>query len=416
MKKSIWFLISLAAALYGLDNEFGTTGYGRIQTSFPEGKESVCFKAPGAGSKYRLGNECETWIETALYYDIKLDNGVVIHNQFRPVFSGPNGREIDYLQTDELYSEISNLFDNPVSFWIGRRFYKRYDSHMSDYFFLNMSGDGAGISNLDLGGVSLSYSFLYDRLNPQTVAGDEKVLMQSHDLRFRTPLPRGEATLFLNYMTSEGKTFATGETLAEADGYAIGFLYHDQKISEELFGMKGENITALLYGKGLARGAGAVSPLRQDALIDTMLNATGKIGHSRTWKVINYGAFENDTFGVMSNLVYERKDDSGFTRTDQEWFSFGIRPYWFFHPNSRLLLEAGYDHVHDRINATRYALGKATAALEFALRKGVWERPVLRFYVTGSTWSDSAKGLIGGDYYADQTSGNNAGVQIEYWW
>jgi len=416
MKKSLWLLFPLFVSLYGLENEFGTAGYARIQTSLLDEKENVCFKAPGAGSKYRLGNECEAWIETALYQDIKLDNGVVIHNQFRPVFTGTNAHNIDYLQTDELYSEISNLFDNTVSFWIGRRFYKRYDSHISDYFFLNMSGDGAGINNLDVGELTLSYSFIADRLNPPAVVGDEKVLMQSHDIRLSKSLPRGEATLFLNYMALEGKTFASGERLNATDGYALGILYQDNKIFDELFGMKGENITALFYGEGLARGAGTISPLRQDALIDTLIPSGDTIENSKTWRFINHNGFENDTFGIMSNLVYERKDDTDFSNTRQEWFSLGIRPYWFFHKNSRFALEAGYDRVHDRISDTVYSLTKVTGALEFALQKGIWARPVLRFYVTGADWSESAKGAVGTDYYSNKTSGNNAGVQLEYWW
>lgn len=416
MKKSLCLLFPLCISLYGFGHEFGTAGYGRLQTSFLKDKENVCFKAPGAGSKYRLGNECETWIETALYHEIKLDNGVVIHNQFRPVFSGANSQEIDYLQTDELYSEISHLFDNSVSFWIGRRFYKRYDSHINDYFFLNMSGDGAGINNLDLGEFTLSYSFLYDDHNPSTVTGDEKVLMQSHDVRLAKPFSRGEITLFLNYMALEGKTFSTGETLEASDGYALGLLYQDNRIFEELFGMKGEDIAGLFYGEGLAKSAGSSSPFRQTPLIDSLIATPNAIESSKTWRFINYNAFENDTYGMMSNFVYEHKEDTAFSNTDQEWLSLGIRPYWFFHKNSRFALEAGYDRVCDKLNDKTYALGKVSGALEFALQKGIWTRPVLRVYVTHADWTASAKGSVGGDYYSDKTSGNNAGIQLEYWW
>ncbi|MCV5663612.1 carbohydrate porin, partial [Escherichia coli] len=41
-------------------------GYLRTGTgSSSEGGKQVCFSAPGAGAKYRLGNECETYGEVA---------------------------------------------------------------------------------------------------------------------------------------------------------------------------------------------------------------------------------------------------------------------------------------------------------------------------------------------------------------
>lgn len=409
-------LVLLSLSVHGIENKFGTVGYARLQTSFNDEKSDICFKAPGAGSKYRLGNECETWIETGLYQEIKLDNGITIHNQFRPVFSNANNKSIEYLQTDELYTEVSGIFANSVSFWAGRRFYKRYDSHMNDYFFLNMSGDGVGMNDLNLGGVSLSYSYLFDRLHPQSLSGDEKVLMQSHDVRVSKPTETGEITFFLNYMNLEEKTFDSGATLRGTDGYAVGLLYRDGHVVADWLGMRGENMTGLFYGRGLARGAGAYSPFRQEGLVDTLLNRSETIDHSQTWRFINYNGFENDEWGIMSNFVYESTDDTEFKNVHQEWVSFGIRPYWFFHHNSRIVIEAGYDRVHDKLSGTTYGLGKVTSALEFALDKGIWKRPVVRLYYTQADWTESAKGLVGTDYYRDTTSGNNLGIQIEYWW
>ncbi|MEA2072776.1 MAG: carbohydrate porin [Campylobacterota bacterium] len=144
-----FFLIPIV--VFGFESKVGTFGYGRIQTTFDKDKSNVCFGVPGASSKYRLGNECETWIELGLTQDIVFDNGVKMHNQVRPIFYAPNNEKIDFFDWGEAYSEISNIIDNSMSVWIGRRFYKRWESHMNDYWPLNMSGDGFGINNLDLG-------------------------------------------------------------------------------------------------------------------------------------------------------------------------------------------------------------------------------------------------------------------------
>ena len=118
----------------------------------------------------------------------------------------------------------------------------------------------------------------------------------------------------------------------------------------------------------------------------------------------------------MSSLTYEYRDAEAFENVKQEWYSVGIRPYWFFHRNLRAVLETGYDVVEDKIAGAHYGLMKTTVALEAALERGVWARPVLRLYYTAADWSKSAQGLVGGSYYADGTSGDNVGVQLEYWW
>lgn len=416
MKKIFLVLITLYSGVWGENHQFGTVGYGRIQTSLEGDKANVCFKAPGAGSKYRLGNECETWIELGFYDTVSFENGVTMHNQIRPVFTAPNNRDIEYLRLDEAYTEFSGILNDTLSVWAGRRFYERYDSHMSDYFFFNMSGTGAGFRNLSLGGGKLSYSYLFDRVNPSTINGDDTLLFDSHDLRFVTPTQRGELTLFTNMMTLHSHHFSTGLNYPSTSGFAYGLLYKDKEITKELFGMKGENVTGIFYGEGIAKGAGSLSPYYQDSYVESILATGNAIDKAQTWRFINYNDFANDTWGMMSNIVYETRDEEAFSATKQSWFSAGIRPYWFFHHNGRLVGELGVDRVHNDTDGSLYLLSKGTVALEAALDKGIWKRPVLRLFYTHAEWSQSAKGKIATAYYADQTDGDNLGIQLEYWW
>ena len=409
-------LLFAVSSLFSVENSFGTHGYLRIQTSLQDQKENICFKAPGAATKYRLGNECETWGELSLFQDITLDNGVVIHNEFMPVFSAANNKTIDYFRTDQLFSEVFNLFDNSVSFWVGRRWHQRFDSHITDYFFFAMSGDGFGMNKLDLGEVKLSYSFMFNNIDPSTISGGKDTLFTSHDLRFLKEFERGELTLFLNYMQLNGETFHTGAKIDGVDGYALGLIYKDTQIFQELFALEGTNISGVFYGEGLARGAGSYTPYLQEPLIESMINKGNAIEDSKTYRFINYNDVQEGDFGVMSNFVYEYKDDKNFSNTKQEWLSIGARPYWFFHKNVRALLEVGYDTVKNKVNNETYSLLKTSTALEFALDKGIWQRPVLRLFYTHASWSNNAKGLIGTPYYANETSGTNLGVQLEYWW
>ncbi|MEA3370388.1 MAG: carbohydrate porin, partial [Campylobacterota bacterium] len=382
--------------------------------------DNVCFKAEGASSKYRLGNECESWIELAINQDITLDNGVVIHNQVRPIFLGANEESVEFFDWGELYSEVSNVFDNSAVFWIGRRFNQRYDSHMTDYWYLNMSGDGLGVNSLDLGRVLLSYNMLFHKLDPANVDGDKYTVLQSHDLRFVKKIERGEFTLFLNYMAVDGKTFTATQKVDDVSGYAIGLLYEDKKISRELFGMKGNSISGIFYGSGVAKNAGSYTPYMQkvhegEKFIENLINNGKDVENSNTFRILNNNAFENGTIGIMSNFVYEYRDDENFINEKQSWLSVGIRPYWFIHQHTRLLMELGYDYVDDEVKNESYNLTKITTAVEFALAKGVWERPVLRLYYTHANWNDETKDM-GSGYYAGKTSGDNIGIQLEYWW
>lgn len=130
------------------------------------GNTQACFQLAAALSKYRLGNECETYIE--LEYGRPLwtfDNGIVVggdamaslYNQtgYAPKFDGEHGATRlpqAYLQL----SQIPGLAAKRI--WAGRIYYHRHDVHLTDFYFCNPSGTGAGIDEIEIGGgLKLSY-------------------------------------------------------------------------------------------------------------------------------------------------------------------------------------------------------------------------------------------------------------------
>lgn len=418
MGRVLIYVFIFAVSLAAFEESKGTYGYGRVQTSFQNDKENVCFKLDGAQTKYRLGNECETWLELGIYQDIEFDNGVKIHNQIMPSFYGANESSVDFVRWEDVYSEVFNIFDsNSVSFWLGRRYYKRYDSHISDYFFFNMGGTGLGVDNFEIyKDLTLSYSYIYDDLKDDSFEAGESLRFNSHDLRLKKKYENSELILFVNYMNFSDKRLNSGYEIKSSDGYALGILYKSKNIYSKLLDLKGQNIAAAFYGSGAARSAGQNSSFLQDDIVTTMIQNDTTIKSAKTFRFINYNALQNDTFGVMSNLVYQTKNETEFSLTRQNWFSAGVRVYYFTNKNMRILNEIGYDNVYDEINKESYYLSKITPAFEFALKKGIWSRPVLRVYFTYAKWSHSAKGKVAADYYQNSTSGTNAGIQLEYWW
>ena len=132
----------------------------------------------GMFSKYRLGNECEVWSETHFsFVTYAGDDGAVATLHVMPTFFipttylgySPNGAVTTpapdttstgaVLYVPNLYADIKGiswLFGGTA--WAGTRYYKRESIYISDFFYWNPSGVGAGIEDIKLGeDLRLSY-------------------------------------------------------------------------------------------------------------------------------------------------------------------------------------------------------------------------------------------------------------------
>jgi maltoporin len=325
-------LLSFPLFLSALEEEKTSFGYMRLQTSFDHPKENLCFKAPGANSKYRLGNECETWMELGLKESIYLDNGIKIHNQLRPIFMGANEQSIDFFDWGEAYTQISHPTHSDVKVWLGRKYFRRYDSHMTDYWYLNLNGFGAGVEDLHLPYVSLAYSFLVESLSTSLVNQATPTNLYSHDLRLIKEFKTLSFELFLNYMVLPSKVFNASYRIQDESGKAFGLRISQKNFLSSTF-EKSSQAMAFFLGDGLAKSAGEYLPylsqeLKRDSLLDNLLQKK-EIKAASSWRILHHSSIENSTFGLMSNFLYEHKDEQKYANSAQNWLSFGLRPYWF---------------------------------------------------------------------------------------
>jgi len=435
MKKLGYFcllLVSLNPSAFSGEHDIGSHGYFRLGTGTSVDGEQACYKAPGAGAKYRLGNECDSWVEVAGYDTYHLGDskdGAYIHTEGMLTFSGTDEQSIEFNEVSQLYVELGH-FSNALGeakVWAGRRWYERHDIHINDYFFLQMIGEGGGIRDLDLGFADFAYAYMQTEETPAISAVEltGKVAHRSHDFRFyNIPTNQGGSLLaFLNYSNIVGRQLngterlddglgdTTSVNIASADGWALG-LVHKQ---EELFG--GYNKLSMIYGEGTARNAGAWAFEKADAIGKlTTSEQASKLEKAYTFRITNQTLIENQNWAMMTGLLYEKKDHVEFDGIDQTWLSFGVRPAWFLTKHFRMLGEFGYDRVKNHATGMDGSLRKFTLAGELAKKRGFWERPVIRAYATYAQWSEEFRGQIGGETYADDTSGWSAGIQIESWW
>ena len=381
--------------------EFG--GYLRsgVGTSVNSSGQS-CFQLPGAQTKYRLGNECEQYGELELRQDLyTLDDGSVLsvdgmaslYNRYdrSPTFKDDNG-SIRLPQAYAQWSAMPAL--NGGSLWAGRRYYKRNDIHISDFYYWNQSATGGGIEDVLIG--DLKYSYAISRKDNLY----QKEYATRHDFNvagFKTN-PGGELELGLSYIEQAGGR----------DTHS-GWALTAQHVQAAFLG--GKNKFALQYGEGPGTGLGYTG--------NTALERS-----SKSYRAVEFFDWQvTPRFGGQVEAVYQKDVRPG--SQDQTWMSIGVRPAYAISEQFKLVTELGHDQV-DASGGTR-KLSKFTFAPTWSPKgPDFWARPEVRLYYTYATWNEAAKRaaneLAAGSALSDTGSygtarhGSNFGVQVEYWW
>ncbi|AMB85600.1 maltoporin [Pseudomonas agarici] len=362
-----------------------------------------CFQLPGAQSKYRLGNECEHYGELELRQDLlTLDDGSVFSVDAMASLYNKYDRDLRFQGNDhgsarmpQMYAHWSNMPSlNGGSLWTGRRYYKRNDIHISDFYYWNQSATGAGVEDVRIG--DLKYSYAFSRKDNLY----QKDSINRHDFNvagFKTHA-EGELEFGFSYIDAPRH----GDTQR---GWAITA----QHVRNDFLG--GKNKFALQYGEGPGTGLGYTG----DKHLDTG-NKSYRAVEFFDWQVTR-------RFGGQVAAVYQkdiRPDGQG-----QTWMSLGVRPSYAISEQFKLVTELGHDRV-EAPGGTR-KLSKFTFAPTWS-PKGAdfWARPEVRLYYTYASWNKAAQraanewaagsALSDTGAFGRARNGANVGVQIEYWW
>lgn len=422
-----------------LQNFVDITGYFRAgYGSDNEGGPQVGFQAPGAFSKYRLGNEAETYGELTFgknFYAgnlFSLDNtprsdgtptGPIARVQATMSIYNPYQELLSSSGTDiglpEIWAAVGNVWEAQPSmkFWAGNRYYRRHDIHISDFFFYNMSGAGGGVEDIELPFGKLAMAWIgaasesgFSDLptpDPNNKAGFSK---SNWDLRlYDVPLPLGKGEFGLVYATADSGLDSNGVSAEDSEGVAFTFLH----TREEFLSEDGVNKFSVQYGTGAAKTFTA--GFEQI----TLTNGTFIQPDARdSWRfrvTESFIANLNDHFSLSPALVYQLTDN-GDRGGRVEWFSAGLRPIVHFNEYFSLAFEGGMDWVRDDTASTDGNLYKFTIAPQVSLGGRFMSRPVLRVFATYAHWSDDFVGRVGGNDYLNENEGMTYGVQMEVWW
>ena len=180
----------------------------------------------------RLGNENDTYMELTWMQAHMLGDSpdvmdvsmtftpAIRYVQSRSTFTGSHGgiensgNDFDFVLR-QAFLEMKNVFKGApeITFWGGERFYDRFDTHPDDYFWLDDSGYGAGVYNIDVG-IGKLWLALLGGLNDSFLSPSIGTFFKhTFDVRLKGielgPIP-GSLQLVLIGNVEKGGTFTQG--------------------------------------------------------------------------------------------------------------------------------------------------------------------------------------------------------------
>jgi maltoporin len=380
------------------------------------GGQQVAFQAPGAGAKFRLGNEAETygesifvnnwlnpernsnkaWLKTEVMIQANTTNSASYANF--PAAPSAN----DQFRLREAFVRAGNLFEAQpdLKVWGGERYYRRQHIEINDFYPLDMSGYGGGFEDLNLGIGKASLAYLAGA-RPDITTPSGNYVKSNVDLRlYDVKAPGGTLAFWLDFATSKGGPTTTGEVIPSSTGYAVGLKH------QRLEWLGGYHAFGIQYGTGPASNF--------STNID---DPTPFLDSAARLLITEHVLLQpNDKFAIMPIFVYQRTKDGNPQHGWDEWVSFGVRPEVFFTKRVSVAFEAGFDHTRSGTGRYDGWLRKFTFAPQIGAGRKFFSRPVLRAYLTYAQWSDELRGFVGGVPFQNKTSGLTYGVQAETWW
>jgi maltoporin len=401
---------ALAALFSSGASAFEFHGYLRSGggSTLDKGGGQSCFQLPGAYSKYRLGNECETYAELAFDHEVfeGKQDGVKFNYHGRLAYVSNQNQDFESLNDPgrdiavrENWIEARNLpFARGASVWAGKRFYERNDIHITDFYWWDTSGYGVGVQDLKLTD-TLKFSYALFRNGNGTDNATTR-----HDFRLGgiSLGAYGDLTVGLQLNTADA-TDAQEAAGNDNNGQALTVKHFIGGV------LGGYNVFALQYGKGSARNLSLAYP------------NNGESESNKTWRVVEALQVQlSPSISGMATFIYQDQQDN------YKWMSIGVRPVYHFNDYFKLQVEAGYDEVKptsgDATNRQKRKLGKFTVAPTIVAGRGFWARPEMRLFYTYANWNDAARDLWGGvaggtgGRFGSDSKGSTIGFQVESWW
>ncbi len=397
----IFCLFTLSCFSWAADLDYH--GYLRTPVGMNQqsGKEVTINNPGSSGNEFRLGNETPyaeaTFVADFIHRDKNQKKSSEFFNStltfaFSPPFNsqyGDTSSNGDYIQVVEAYIAGGFVEGFPASVWAGKRFYREPQIHMNDfYYFGDMSGAGGGVENIALGSGTLAVALLQYSNRSVTNSMTGTPSKQALDVRWKE-VAFGSSDFFEFWIAEAYSGPGSGldstpspVSYSASTGTALGVKWRHQLVD-------GNNEAAIIYGTGIMENLS----LNSDAYSTTSGNGNlTNTNHSRF--VESFVEELGPKYAVQAVLIADFLNRS--SGTNSRWLSAGVRPVYYFSDHFHLNAQLGYSVVTDSSEtitggaaAGDRALLRATISPELAIGHGVYNRPVIRAYLSQTSWNSA---------------------------
>lgn len=393
MKKAARIVASLIlagamSAVAMADNDFEFKGYARAGVLYNAGLKQV----GGIDTKYigRLGNENESpYMEAELVKNFKAGK---TWGKYHVMFATESRGKTTWdpaegsVMTRQAFVEMGGFaFAPKATVWAGKRYYGRDDVHVTDFYWRDLSGTGAGVQGLMDG--NLDIAMINGRNEGSTADGN--ITNINLDARYRMGNFEFEGLVGL-YGGAEDA--GQGEDTIVQGAVVYGM--------SNFFGM-GAGFSKVALQAGTNTGAWNLG---------TTPWTPGGNSDMSAIRLSAFGVTDMGKWQIMPAFRYEYtspKDGDGMTE-----ISAVVRPQYVVNDNFVMAFEAGLG-THSYWGADTEMSYKLTAAPTLKLdSNGFWNRPELRAFVTYVGGNDDF-GKISAD--GKDESELRIGTQAEVW-
>ena len=441
MKKVSMIAAAVAASL-AAGSAFAVDFHGYMRAGVGvsgDGGQQVTFEKNKVG---RLGNEGDIYGEVQLGQEVYNNNGKTFYvdSMVAMTSNGSNDWESTStncgVTTDTTTGTVNGVdcvddaqfalrqfnvqakgllnFAPEATLWAGKRFYQRHDIHISDFYYWNISGAGAGIEGIEAGPGKFSFAWVRNDRNDNFKLGENKpgdtpdagndggaVNVNTLDFRY------AGLSLWSNASLEMGLDYAIVNETEDASSAAKDAKNGVMVTAELTQGLdSGFNKTVFQYG---TEGYSKAFAFYGDG---SWYGAEANDG-ADGYRIINWGVIGlGDNWELGHQLVYGVGNDMWDGQDKWETMSAVVRPVFKWDDNNKTIFEAGY--AMDDNDGFESTFGKMTVAQAWSAGSSFWARPEIRLYATYLTADDDndTQKFDGGR--SDDTF--QFGVQAEAWW
>lgn len=409
-------------AIYGFEfHGYFRAGFGMNSN----GDRMESFKAPNATTKYRLGNEADTFIEATFqqnFFSQELMNDDV--DFFTRItfayYTQLSGNHISETTTTprEVYAGARGVWrdQKEAMFWAGSRYYEHLNVHITDFFFRDLAGFGGGIEDVVIGDDSkLAIAWMGGTIDKLASGGPYTYNKNLIDLRLyeiSTSIGRWALNADIAYFGGDNFTNA-GQTktnkVASSYGGALGAILTTD-LSDNIV-----NQFSAQYGVGAAENFKTVMTAPQMLDDPFLIKPIETKDASRLRIIDDIVIKEGNPISLQAIAIYEHYNNGMGSSFD--WISLGARPMYHFNKYFSLAFEGGVDYTNQN-DGPEGVLGKFTIASQIQPGRGYYSRPSIRAFVTYAVWTgtDDFKRSVAPVSYENDSQGISFGVQMEVWW